>query len=201
MPLVTINQSLRDSLKKHDIIPDVVDDFTPSTMISVIYPGNNDVSLGNTLKPSETQKQPQLQIMPEDSDSSKTYTVVLTDPDAPSRDDHKWSEFCHWIMTDVKVASPDVVTAAANADTLGIDLSKATQVVEYMGPAPPEKTGKHRYVFLLYKGSGKKVEAPSDRKKWGHADSAERKGAKIWADKYGLELIGANFFYAQNDKQ
>lgn len=170
--------------------PPVVDDFTPSTMISVVYPGNNDVSLGNTLKPSATQKQPDIQIMPEDSDSSKTYTVVLTDPDAPSRDDHKWSEFCHWIVTDVKVASPDVVTAAANADTLGVDLSKATQVVEYMGPAPPEKTGKHRYVFLLYKNAGKKLEAPSERKKWGHADSPDRKGVRLWADKYGLELIG-----------
>ena len=24
-------------------------------------------------------------------------TIVLTDPDAPTREDAKWGEFCHWI--------------------------------------------------------------------------------------------------------
>jgi phosphatidylethanolamine-binding protein (PEBP) family uncharacterized protein len=30
-------------------------------------------------------------------------TMVLTDPDAPSREDPKWGEFCHWIAS-VKVS-------------------------------------------------------------------------------------------------
>jgi len=58
-----------------------------------------------------------------------------------------------------------------------------------MGPAPPEKTGKHRYVFLLYKNeNSKKLEGPSRRKKWGNDDY--RKGARQWSDKYGLSLVG-----------
>lgn len=58
-----------------------------------------------------------------------------------------------------------------------------------MGPAPPEKTKKHRYVFLLYKNEGsKKLEGPSGRKKWGNDDY--RKGARQWSDKYGLSLVG-----------
>ncbi|KAL7266305.1 carboxypeptidase Y inhibitor, partial [Rhizina undulata] len=189
-------------LKKHGIIPDVVDDFTPTTMISVAYPSaNKEVSLGNTLKPEEAHETPKIQITPEGADASTTYTIVLTDPDAPSREDPKWSEFCHWIITDVKLPSIEQVAAAQTMDATSVDIPKAKELVKYMGPAPPEKTGKHRYVFLLYRNgnSSRKLEPPSERKKWGNHDY--RKGARQWASKYGLTLIGANFFFAQNHKQ
>jgi phosphatidylethanolamine-binding protein (PEBP) family uncharacterized protein len=159
-------------------------------MLSIAYPSNKEVSLGNTLKPEDTQDQPILQITPEGEDSSKTYTVVLTDPDAPTRDDPKWSEYCHWIITDIKLPSLEAITASATAESLSIDLSKSYEVVKYMGPAPPEKSGKHRYVFLLYRNpsSGKKLEEPKERKRWGHDEP--RKGVRQWADKHGLELVG-----------
>lgn len=38
--------------------------------------------------------------MKEDAEKAldlKGLTIVLTDPDAPSRGDPKWSEVCHWI--------------------------------------------------------------------------------------------------------
>lgn len=159
-------------------------------MLSIAYPSNKEVSLGNTLKPDDTQEQPLLQITPESEDNSKTYTIVLTDPDAPSRDDPKWSEFCHWIITDVKLPSLETITASASAESMSVDLSKSREIVEYMGPAPPEKTGKHRYVFLLYRNpsGGKRLEGPSDRKKWGYSE--QRTGVKHWAQGYGLELVG-----------
>ncbi|KAL0640354.1 carboxypeptidase Y inhibitor [Maublancomyces gigas] len=201
MPLVTINQSLRESLRKHEIIPDVVDDFTPNTMLSIAFLTNKEVSLGNTLKPEDAQEQPILQITPESEDESKTYTIVLTDPDAPSRKDTKWSEFCHWIVTDVKLPSLEAITASATAESMSIDFSRSRELVKYMGPAPPEKTGKHRYVFLLYRNpsSGGKLEGPSHRKRWGNDEP--RTGVRQWAEKYGLELVGANFFFAQDSKQ
>ncbi|PWW79206.1 PEBP-like protein [Tuber magnatum] len=201
MPLVTINQSIRESLKKHGVIPDVVDDFTPTTMISIAYPNTNkEVSLGNTLKPEDAQEKPTIQITPEGTDESQTYTIVLTDPDAPSRDSPEWSEFCHWIVTDVKLPSLEALSSAQTAEAASVNLSDASELVEYMGPGPPEKTKKHRYVFLLYRNeSSKKLEGPSKRKKWGNDDY--RKGARQWSDKYGLSLVGANFFFAQNSKQ
>lgn len=204
----------------HLLTISVVDDFTPSTMLSIAYLSNKEISLGSTLRPGDAQEQPILQITPESEDDSKTYTVVLTDPDAPSRGDPKWSEFCHWIITDVKLPSLEAITTSATAESMSIDLSKSREVIKYMGPAPPEKTGKHRYVFLLYRnpGSGGKLEGPSERKRWGNDES--RKGVRQWADKYGLELvgmflvglkmslewllirvIGANFFFAQNSEQ
>lgn len=168
----------------------VVDDFTPNTMLSIAYLTNKEVSLGNTLKPEDAQEQPILQITPESEDNSKTYTIILTDPDAPSRKETKWSEFCHWIITDVKLPSLETITASATTESMSIDLSRSRELIKYMGPAPPEKTGKHRYVFLLYRnpGSGGSLEGPSERKRWGNDEP--RKGAREWANKYGLELVG-----------
>lgn len=132
----------------------------------------------------------------------------MTDPDAPSRSDPKWSEYCHWIITGLR---------AKNDRAPPIDVNKAFQVLDYMGPGPPPKTGKHRYVFLLYKGGNlDKMEPPHERKKWGNEEY--RQGARKWAKHYGLELVGeffyssrpgrniltvtgANFFYAQNKEQ
>lgn len=92
-------------------------------------------------------------------------------------------------MTDVKLRSLEALASAQTQEAASIDFSGTSEVVEYMGPAPPAKTGKHRYVFLLYRnGSSKKLEAPSERKKWGHEDY--RKGAREFADKYGLSLVG-----------
>jgi len=105
---------------------------------------------------------------------------VLTDPDAPSRDDPKWSEFCHWIVTGLE---------AESATEVSVDLSKGKQIVKYMGPAPPEKTGKHRYVFLLYKGGRiGEMEGPKERKKWGNEE--QRHGVRQWSAKYDLKLVG-----------
>lgn len=159
-------------------------------MLSIAFLTNKEVSLGNTLKPEDAQEQPILQIMPESEDESKTYTIVLTDPDAPSRKDAKWSEFCHWIVTDVKLPSLEAITASATAESMSIDFSRSRELVKYMGPAPPEKTGKHRYVFLLYRNpsSGGKLEGPSERKRWGNDEP--RTGVRQWAEKFGLELVG-----------
>ncbi|KAI5819182.1 hypothetical protein BZA77DRAFT_304612 [Pyronema omphalodes] len=195
-PLVTLNESLRETFKKHGIIPQVVDDFTPTALLSVTYP-NAEVSVGNTISPDDTQDEPVIRVTPakakpngDKPDKPDIYTIVLTDPDAPSRSDPKNAEFCHWIQTGL-----------TSDDT--IFYSKTYALVKYMGPAPPPKTGKHRYVFLLYRGGNKDLKAPRDRPRWGYPE--QKKGVTIgvrkWAEESGLELVGANFFYAQNKDQ
>lgn len=92
-------------------------------------------------------------------------------------------------MTGLRAPSLEELSAAQTAEATSIDVSKGSQIVDYMGPAPPPKTGKHRYVFLLYKsGNGDHIEGPSDRKRWGNDES--REGVRKWAKKYDLELIG-----------
>ena len=70
----------------------------------------------------------------------------------------------------------------------------------YYPPSPPKGTGVHRYVFVLLEGDvadSEKLSAPTERKHWGYGKS--RHGVRDWAAEYGLEVVGANFFYAQNE--
>lgn len=65
-----------------------------------------------------------------------------------------------------------------------------------MGPAPPEGTGPHRYVFLVYS-------QPVDRTPVLGVDGDDKRPSydvQKFARDNELELIGANFYYAENKK-
>ena len=126
----------------------------------------------------------------------------MTDPDAPSRDNPEWSEFCHWIVTDIDLSQ------ANNEDGDDTDApalrKRMMDVIPFKPPGPPPKTGKHRYVFVALAPKNGTTDAlylrkPSDRKRWGFKH--ERNGLRMWAEDMGLEVVGANFIYAQNDDQ
>ncbi|ODV70460.1 PEBP-like protein [Hyphopichia burtonii NRRL Y-1933] len=216
MNLLTISQSLDESYNKHKIIPDVVDKFDTQGLLTIEYNENDQVALGNTLKVENTQHKPTIQFtlnspgLEKELEISKDdrFTLVLTDPDAPSNKDHKWSEYAHWIVTDLPL-NENSESASSNAegkeDSLStiLDYTKGKEILSYVGPAPPPKTGKHRYVFLLYKQDPKVylLPAPPDRPNWGTGIPSS--GVKDWIKKHGgkLQLLGINFFYAQNDDQ
>ena len=208
MPLLTISQSLDEAYTKHKIIPDVVDAFTTEGLLTIDYGSENLVTLGNTLKVDDTQKTPKIQFtlnaLGQDSElkilSEDKFGLVLTDPDAPLNSDNKWSEFAHWVITDLKLNSdssedPQLLSTV-------IDFSSGTTLLPYSGPAPPEGTGVHRYVFLLFKQDPSvKYEAPKDRPNWG--TGVPGSGYLDWIKKQGghLQLLAVNFFYAKNVKQ
>lgn len=71
-------------------------------------------------------------------------------------------------------------------------------MVEYKAPAPPEKTGKHRYVLVVMVPKNETTEAldlevPSERKRWGY--EGERSGVREFAGVNGLKVIGKYFFF------
>jgi len=92
-----------------------------------IYYNNKKLVNNEFLKPSETQDEPKIKY---DFNSNNLYTLILYDPDAVN------GTHVHWIATNIKN---------------NINNSKA--LLPYQGPAPPVKTGKHRYMFELYKQS------------------------------------------------
>lgn len=208
--LCLIEKRLEDA----EIIPTVIDEFMPVLGLSASWTSDS-ASLGNTLKPANLQSSPSVLLEKPDSDvpsnikllPGMTFVLTLTDPDAPSRENPKWSEFCHWIATGVSVS----------AEASGHNFK---DVIEYKPPGPPAKTGKHRYVFLVFvpaNGTTDKLHLtkPGARKHWG-SDHAGY-GVREWAERNGLVPIGkslssgargmsltaiaANFIYAQNEKQ
>ena len=87
---------------------------------------NNKQILNNTfLKPSETQLEPKIKIQ---LNSNKLYLLIMYDPDAVV------GTFDHWIVTNI----------------VNQNIKNGLQLLPYMGPKPPPKTGSHRYIFELY---------------------------------------------------
>lgn len=188
--------SIQDALKYSSVIPDVLDNFEPTHSLSITYPKSHEsVQLGNDIPVASVSSRPVFEFHPMSVEggisvsSNKTFTLILTDPDAKSRDKPKWSEMCHWIVTNL--------TAPA---ITGNAISEDAELVEYLPPTPPPRTGKHRYVFVLLEGQNRQaLSPPKDRKHWGYGK--ERHGVRDWAVENGLNVVGANFFYAQDKKQ
>jgi len=189
---------VRDELLKAEIIPTVIDDFTPSLLLQVSWSSHDTAQLGNTLNPGDLKNAPALTIVdPSGVPTKASLVIALTDPDAPSRDDPKWSEFCHWIAT-----APAASTVAASGT---VHPKTLDEVIGYKPPAPPKKTGKHRYVFLAFVAANGTEDTlhpskPAGRKHWGY-DGDEVRGVRQWAGENGLVPVAANFIFAQNDKQ
>lgn len=170
----------------------------------------DNADLGNTIKPKHLQKQPIVSLFDESESSLSTsesnYVVTLTDPDAPSRDNPEWSEVCHWIGANISVSEKKLYILPMSI--FNTDAYRATGgpdgVVEYKPPGPPKKTGKHRYVFLVFApkngtAASLNLSKPKDRRHWG--TGKERGGVRDWARENGLVPVAANFVYSQHKKQ
>lgn len=190
----------------------VIDDFLPSLTLSVSWK-KDEAGLGNTIKPKHLQDQPSITLDEDTSpgttiDSHPTYVITLTDPDAPSRDNPKWSEMCHWIATNVSVTPRTFSILPLPAFGLTeqdvAEQSGPDDIIEYKPPGPPSKTGKHRYVFLVFAPRNGTTEPlhlskPGDRQHWGTGE--EGGGVRDWAKANELVPVAANFVYAKNKKQ
>jgi len=177
-------------LKKAEIIPTVIDTFTPLLTISIAWK-NASAEYGNSINPSLTQSEPTIKLLdtlPQSSSSLAKHaqlTLAMTDPDAPSRENPEWSEICHWIATSISLQDAN----ANDADPA----SKVEDVMPYKPPGPPPKTGKHRYVFAALAPLNGTTEAlhlvkPVDRQHWGY--EGERVGLRKWAEEMGLGVVG-----------
>ncbi|MCL7034343.1 hypothetical protein MKW94_019202 [Papaver nudicaule] len=137
------------SLAVGKVIGDVVDMFTPSVELSVYY-GSMKITNGCKLKPSVVSEKPTVLIKnphlgnhfydQHRSVSSNLYTLVMSDPDAPTPSEPSMKEWLHWVVVDI----PE-----------GFDSTRGREVVPYMEPRPP--IGIHRYVFTLFRQKGPMV--------------------------------------------
>ncbi|KAK0635981.1 phosphatidylethanolamine-binding protein [Bombardia bombarda] len=213
-------EKIQKLLKKAEIIPTVIDDFVPALTLAAKWPSDEHAKLGNTLKPNKLQDAPSISLHSPsdksnnecstiDSQSKASYVIALTDPDAPSRDDPKWSEMCHWIAVGRASASSNANTDDPDGNGCVLGFSDLDEVMPYKAPGPPEKTGKHRYVFFAFRAKNGTTDAlspskPEDRQHWGYGppeDGQKTHGVRDWAQDNGLVPVAANFIYSKNKKQ
>ncbi|KAH6933142.1 hypothetical protein HPB50_012493 [Hyalomma asiaticum] len=167
-----MNEDILLSFTKSEIVSDVIPKV-PKRALNVSYPSGAVVRLGNVLTPEQTAQAPDVNVV---GDPGHWYTVILLDPDAPSKSDPKMRHWLHWLVVNVP-----------HNDT--------TTLTKYAGPTPPPGTGKHRYVFLAYEQKQAVMRKGlnsfgKERAKFNLPAFLEAAGAK--------ELVAANFFYAEN---
>ncbi|CAD0114942.1 unnamed protein product [Aureobasidium uvarum] len=159
-----------------------MDTFSPLISLTANWSSVAMTRLGNTIPPSHLSHRPDILAHPIPSawiPDDNEFVLALTDPDAPSRDDPKWSQVCHWLGT--------------------FKGTKAKELVEYKAPAPPEGTGKHRYVVVVMMAKNGTTEEldlalPEDRRHWGY--KGERSGVKDFAKINGLKVVGESCHFS-----
>ncbi|GJM99863.1 hypothetical protein PR202_ga17002 [Eleusine coracana subsp. coracana] len=162
-----------DPLVVGRVIGDVVDLFVPSVAMSVRF-GTKDLTNGCEIKPSVAAALPVIHIAGRAND---LFTLVMTDPDAPSPSEPSMREWLHWLVVNIPG---------------GREPSQGEEVVPYMGPRPP--LGIHRYVMVLYQQKSR-VAAPAPA---AGADAARaRFSTRAFADRHELGLpVAAMYFNA-----
>lgn len=149
--------------------------------LQIKYPCGVSVNLGNELTPTQVKDLPAITW---NGDSSKFYTLLMTDPDAPSRAAPVRREFRHWLVMNIPG------TSVAAGDT----------VIGFIGSGPPKDTGLHRYTFLLYEQSGKLDLADEPRNPNTTFENRPNTSARRLAGDHDLgNPIAGNYYLAQYD--
>ncbi|CAJ0950567.1 unnamed protein product, partial [Mesorhabditis belari] len=173
----TLSTSLTDAFNASGLVPSVVAK-TPQKLLQVSY-GGKSVALGNELTTDDVANAPTE--ISFDADSKKLYTVLLTDPDAPSRENPQYGPWRHFVRV--------------NAN--GTELNTSGDVITpYIGAKPPSDTGFHRYVWLAYEQRNGTINPPEV------IDFPARRNWQLneWLAENGLEgPVAGNFFEARND--
>jgi hypothetical protein len=86
------------------------------------------VEMGVVLSPAAVQAPPTVRFQ---CIADTLYTIIMTDPDAPSREQPLLREYVHWVVTNIP----------------GDDVALGDVVQPYVGAAPPMNSGFHRSHF------------------------------------------------------
>lgn len=195
--------STKLAMEEHCVVPDVIS-CVPQEVVTVCYTSGASVEQGNVLTPTLVKDQPTIAWK---ADPGALYTLCLTDPDAPSRTDPIYREWHHWLVGNI----PGCDVSKGEVNCLNKNIQKTENcfiqyyllylkvLSAYIGSGPPPKTGLHRYVFLVYKQSGKLT---FDEKRLPNNSGDDRGGFKIaaFAKKYNLgDPVAGNFYQAEFD--
>jgi len=112
--------------------------------------GAGEIKTGQVVTPTQAQEKP---VLGWEAEEGSYYTVILTDPDAPSRAEPKLREYVHWARVNILGEN-----LPCDGQDGGDDLK------EYVGAGPPSNTGDHRYFFLVFKQQDGKTDFDDDER-------------------------------------
>lgn len=170
------------AVEDHEVVPDVLDSFDPQFSVQIRFESGVEAQLGNELTPTQVQARPTVSFDPQDTQAF--YSVIMQDPDAPSRADPKFREWHHWWVGNIP----------------GNKVSEGEELSQYVGSGPPPNTGLHRYVFVVLRQRGGKLSfADLPRLTNTSADGRGGSNLRKWIEEYDLEPLALNFYQAEYD--
>ncbi|KAK8775577.1 hypothetical protein V5799_031083 [Amblyomma americanum] len=164
---------------KEELVADLSLPGVPNATLEVTYAGDLKVALGNyTFTPQQASTAPTVSLnVPVGCEGP--YALLMVDPDATSRKNPVYRSVMHWMVLNINSTEK---------------LHEGDAALPYRGPAPPQGSGLHRYVFLVYCQRGMRLQgedlAPKERKNFNLAEFVNRTSL-------GTPLAG-NFFVAEN---
>ncbi|KAJ3700742.1 hypothetical protein LUZ61_004447 [Rhynchospora tenuis] len=167
-----------DPLVVGRVIGEVVDLFVPTTKMDVNF-GAKHVNNGCDIKPSMATDPPSIHI---GGRPSHLFTLVMTDPDAPSPSEPSLRECLHWLVVNLPG---------------GTDPTRGEEVMPYMRPKPP--LGIHRYVLVLFQQkvrvSVASIELPPET-----VETRAHFNTRDFADRHDLGMpVAAVYFNSQKE--
>jgi len=139
--------------KKHGVIPELCK-VAPPKLLTIKYAGNKIVKdSGTILTPTQVRHQPLKMTWPK-MDAKRFYTIIMIDPDMPSRKTpiEDKTQVLHWLKVNIPGS--------------GIG---GRSLAPYIGSGPPKNTGLHRYNFFVFDEGLK----PKDYTKIPHFDTKD----------------------------
>jgi len=131
-------QGIQAQFQAAHIVPDLLQSFNPTALLTVNY-GGQVVVAGTPETVDAVKPQPSLTLtVPPGTTLGKTFTLAMVDPGAAGSDSSA-GQTRHWLVNGV--------TAGDNG---ALTFPTETTITAYGGPLPPDGSGAHRYVFLLY---------------------------------------------------
>merc|ERR1719174_2596960 len=91
----------------------------------------------------QAAKEPQVSVA--NPEKGALYTLIKTDPDAPSRAEPLFREFIHQVVVNIQSDGEETLVLTGKGET----------ALDYVGCGAPCNSGYHRYIWLLFKQTGK----------------------------------------------
>lgn len=180
----------------NEIVADVISNPPEQALNVKFTKTEKTVNLGNEIAPVDVKEQPKVTYKANPNDF---YTLIMTDPDAPSRANPVRREFRHWLVSLFYLFQINTLINQFQVVNIpGSDIEKGEVLSEYVGSGPPKDSGLHRYVFLLYR-QPKKLEFEETLVKKTEVGDRPLFSARKFAEKYNMKLEAGNFYQAQYD--
>lgn len=170
---------LQQQFTTDEVVPNVIS-VVPQHVLHVQYSANVYVNLGEERTPTQVKDAPVNISWPVEPEA--LYTLLMIDPDAPIRTNPFVGEVLHWMVINIS----------------GSNLVSGTTISPYLGSGPPEGSGLHRYIFLVFKQPRILALDKTDQKR---KEIRYKFNSKSFVRKYNLgKPVAGNYFNAQFDE-